>query len=155
VSFVFPHPFMPPAVVGGFAPPPQVTPAVTIDLTEGSQKRPSIECVAEQSKPNKKKKTPRKKVEIVELDDTKDDVDLLRNAGHWKDHWVIQLVTIRGEMQNTFSSPPKQGQVVFSFHFCDSFFPMSLINIFFLLSLLLCNSNICRSASSLHSCRVC
>jgi hypothetical protein len=84
-----------------------------IDLTEGSQKRPSIECVAEQSKPVKKKRAPRKKVEIVELDDTKDDVDMVKNAGHWKDHWVIQLVTVRGEMQNTFNTPPKQGKVVF------------------------------------------
>jgi hypothetical protein len=86
---------------------------VTIDLTNGSQKRPSIVSGAEQSKPNKKKRAPRKKVEIVELDDMKDDVDLLKNAGHWKDHWVIQLVTLRGEMQNTFSAPPKQGKDVF------------------------------------------
>jgi hypothetical protein len=61
-------------------------------------------------------------VEIVELDNTKDDVDLVRNAGHWKDHWVIQFVTIRGEMQNTFSSPPKQGQVVFFSIFVILFF---------------------------------
>ena len=109
VPFAFPHPFMPQSIVGGFAPPPPVNPAVTIDLTDGSQKRPSIECVGEQSKPNKKKRAPRKKVDIVNLDDTKDDVELMKNAGHWKDHWVIQLVNLRGEMQNMFVAPPKQG----------------------------------------------
>ena len=48
-------------------------------------------------------------MDIVNLDDTKDDVELMKNAGHWKDHWVIQLVNLRGEMQNMFVAPPKQG----------------------------------------------
>ena len=52
---------------------------------------------------------PRKKPEIVELDDSKDDVEVLKNAHHWRDHWVIHLISVRGEMQNTFNSPPKQG----------------------------------------------
>jgi hypothetical protein len=113
VPYVFPHPFMPQSVLGGFAPPPPVNHAVTIDLSEGSQKRPSNEGIAEKSKPNKKKRAPRKKMEVVDLDDTKDDADLSKNTGHWKDHWVIQLVTVRGEMQNTFSAPPKQGKFFF------------------------------------------
>ena len=54
-------------------------------------------------------------MEIVELDDTKDDLDLQKSGCHWKDHWVIQLVSLRGEMQNTFSAPPKQGVLLFSF----------------------------------------
>ena len=65
--------------------------------------------MSDQSKPAKKRKTPKKKPEIVELDDGNEDVELSKNIGPWKDHWVIQLITIRGEMQNTFSAPPKQG----------------------------------------------
>ena len=58
-------------------------------------------------------------MEVVELDDNKNDLDPLKNSCHWKDHWVIQLVTLRGEMQNTFSAPPKQGmfQIFFLFEF--------------------------------------
>ena len=35
-----------------------------------------------------------KKTEIVKLDDVKEDVELLKNVGHRKDHWVIQLISI-------------------------------------------------------------
>jgi hypothetical protein len=99
--------------IRGLCTSPPVNHAVTIDLSEGSQKRPSNGGIAEKSKPNKKKRAPRKKVEVVELDDTKDDADLCKNTGHWKDHWVIQLVTVCGEMQNMFSAPPKQGKFFF------------------------------------------
>ena len=70
----------------------------------------------------------RKKSEIVELDDAKDKVDVVKSGGHWKDHWVMQLITIRGEMHNTFSAPPKQGTppnsffLVFCFGFHFNFF---------------------------------
>lgn len=52
-AVVFPHAFMLPVAVAGFAPPPQVTLAATIDLMQGSQKNPSIECIAKQAKLNK------------------------------------------------------------------------------------------------------
>lgn len=84
MPFVFPHAFMPPVAVAGFAPPPQVTLAATIDIMQGSQKNPSIECIAKQAKLNNE--VYRKKVEIVKLDNTKDNVDLMKNAMHWKDH---------------------------------------------------------------------
>ena len=70
--------------------------------------------------PTRKKRVVRKKPEIVELDD---DVDLLKTGHHWKDHWVIHLISLRGEMQNTFNSPPKQGVFLFSFLFLPFVFP--------------------------------
>lgn len=100
---------MPPIPGFGFGSPTQSTPSATIDLTQGSQKRGSQQSDLDHSKPNKKKRAPRKKPEIVELDDGKDDVDVLKTAHHWKDHWAIQLISLRGEMQNTFNAPPKQG----------------------------------------------
>ena len=99
---------MPPIPGYGFNAPAQGTPSATIDLTEESPKRCPQESVIDHSKAIKKK-APRKKPEIVELDDAKDDVELLKHAHHWKDHWVIQLISLRGEMQNTFNAPPKQG----------------------------------------------
>ena len=86
----------------GFGAPTQGTSSATID----------------HSKSIKKKRAPRKKPEIIELDDAKDDVELLKHAHHWKDHWVIQLISLRGEMQNTFNTPPEQGvplQLVYCF----------------------------------------
>ena len=89
---------MPHAPGIGFSPPlANTTP--TIDLTEVPQK----------SKPAKKRMVVKEKPVIVELDDGKEDVDLIKNIGPWKDHWVIQLIILRGEMQNTFDAPPKQG----------------------------------------------
>ena len=75
---------------------------------------------AEQSKPTKKRRVARKKSEIIQLDDVKDEVDAVKSGGHWKDHWVIQLITIRGEMHTIFSQPPKQGDIgitIFNFFF--------------------------------------
>ena len=112
MPYLIPHPFIPASSPPTFTSPTCAIPNPTIDLTEDSHKRPSQESVVEKPKPAKKKRVIRKKSEIVDLVDTKDDVDLMKTGGHWKDHWVIQLITIRGEMQNTFSAPPKQG-----FHF--------------------------------------
>lgn len=114
MAFMFPHSFMPHVHGVGF-PPVQGSPAATIDLTEGSQKRGPQECLTDQSKSAKKRRGLKKKTEVVELDDTKEEVELLKHAGPWKDHWVIQLITIRGEMQNTFSATPKQGIVFLQF----------------------------------------
>ena len=100
---------MPHVASFGFPHPTHGNANATIDLTEGPHKRAPQECVTDQSKPAKKRKNLKKKPEIVELDDNKEDVELSKNIGPWKDHWVIQLITIRGEMQNTFSAPPKQG----------------------------------------------
>lgn len=73
--------------------------------------------MTEQSKPTKKRRVSRKNAEIVELDDVKEDVELLKNAGQWKDHWVIQLISIRGEMHDKLSATPKQGIfLLFSFY---------------------------------------
>ena len=107
MPFLFPHSFMPPIPGVGFAPPTQGRPSTTIDLTTGSQKRGSQECVMDPSKSSNKRRGLRKKPEIVELNDVKDEVELVKTSGHWKDHWVIQLITIRGEMHSTFSAPPK------------------------------------------------
>lgn len=59
-------------------------------------------------------------MKFVELDDAKDEVDVLKSGGHWKDHWFIQLITIRGDMHRIFSAPPKQG--IFPHYFFRFFF---------------------------------
>jgi hypothetical protein len=115
MPFLYPHSYMPPIPGFGFGAPTQGSPSVTIDLTEGSQKRGPQGSVNDRPQPIKKKRATKKKPEIVHLDDAKDDVDLLKNAHHWKDHWVIHLISLRGEMQNTFNAPPKQG-MFFSSH---------------------------------------
>ena len=71
--------------------------------------------------PTRKKRVVRKKPEIVELDD---DVELLKTGHHWKDHWVIHLISLPGEMQNTFNSPPKQGVFLFYFLFLPFVFSL-------------------------------
>ena len=109
LPFLYSHSYMPPIPGYGFSAPAQGTPSATIDLTEESPKRGPHDPVIDHSKSIKKKRAPRKKPEIVELDDAKEDVELLKHAHHWKDHWVIQLISLRGEMQNTFNAPPKQG----------------------------------------------
>lgn len=86
LPFFFPQPFMPPILGAGLAAPIKGGLAAFIDLTRGSQKRGPKECVTDPTKPAKKRRAPRKHVHIVELDDTKDDVELLKNACHWKDH---------------------------------------------------------------------
>lgn len=65
MPFVFPHYFMPLVPRVGFAPPTQGGPSATIDLTAGSQKRGSHECVTDQSKSSKKRRGPRKKLEMT------------------------------------------------------------------------------------------
>ena len=121
LPFLYSHSYMPPIPGFGFSAPAQGTPSATIDLTEGSPKRGPKETVIDLSKLAKKRRAPRKKPEIVELDDGKEDVELLRNAHHWRDHWVIQLISLRGEMQNTFNAPPKQGAPI-EFHNIFEFF---------------------------------
>ena len=113
MPFLYPHSFIPPIPGYGYGSPPKASPTTTTDLTDGSLKRGPKESVIDLSNSSKKRRAPRKKVEIVELDDTKEDVELQRNSCHWKDHWVIQLISLRGEMQNTFSAPPKQGMDFF------------------------------------------
>ena len=113
MPFMYPHSFMPHVSGIGFSPPPHGSSTAPIDLSEGAQKRGSQECVADRPKTAKKRKVVKKKSEVVELDEGKEDVEVGKNIGPWKDHWVIQLITIRGEMQNTFSAPPKQG-ILFS-----------------------------------------
>ena len=109
LPFLYSHSYMPPIPPYGFSAPAQGTPSATIDLTEGSPKRGPLDSVTDHSKSIKKKRAPRKKPDIIELDDAKEDVELLKHAHHWKEHWVIQLISLRGEMQNTFNAPPKQG----------------------------------------------
>ena len=109
MPFLYPHAFIPPIPGFGFGSPPQGSPSTTTNLTEESKKRALKESVIDLSTPPKKKRAPRKKPVIVDLDDNKCDSDPFKNSCHWKDHWVIQLITLRGEMQNTFSAPPKQG----------------------------------------------
>ena len=118
MPFLFPQSFIPPFARVGFPPPNQGGPSATVDLTAGSQKRDPQECVANQSKLTKKRRIARIKPEIIQLDDVKDYVDILKSVGHWKDHWVIQLITIRGEMHSTFSSPPQQG-IIWILFFCN------------------------------------
>ncbi|KAG0580545.1 hypothetical protein KC19_4G181000 [Ceratodon purpureus] len=102
MSFMFPHTFMPHVHGVGFPPPVQGSPSAPIDLTE-------------QSKPAKKRRVVKKKKEGVKMDVTKEELELLKHVGPWKDHWVIQLITIRADMHNTFSAPPKQGIVFLQF----------------------------------------
>ena len=109
LPFLYSHSYMPAIPPYGFSAPPQCTPSATIDLTEESPKRGPLDSVTDHSKSIKKKRAPRKKPNIVELDDANEDVELLKHAHHWKEHWVIQLISLRGEMQNTFNALPKQG----------------------------------------------
>ena len=109
MPYLFPHPFMPASSGAAFTSPTRVIPNATIDLTEDTKKRAPQECLTEQSNPTKRRRGKGKKPVIVDLDDAKEDVELIKNAGHWRDHWVIQLISIRGEMQNIFSAPLKQG----------------------------------------------
>ena len=97
MPFLYPHSFMPPILAFGFRPPAHVGPSATTDPTEAFQKRGPQESVKSPPHPpnsNKKRRAVRKKPEIVELDDIKDDLETLKNSCHWKDHWVIQLVTL-------------------------------------------------------------
>lgn len=112
MPFLFQQPFMPFLPSMGISPATQGNLCAPVDLTAGSHKRDSLECVPEQSKPTKKRRVAQKKPEIIQLDDVKDEIDVVKSGGHWKDHWVIQLMTIRGEMHSTFSTPPKQGEVI-------------------------------------------
>ena len=105
MPFLFPHAFMPPLHGGGLAPPVVGTVRGNAEFAACSQKPIPQECAT------KKRRVVRKKPEIVELDNVKDEMDVVKSAGPWKDHWVIQLITIRGEMNSTFSAPPKQGDV--------------------------------------------
>jgi hypothetical protein len=111
LPFLFHHPFMTPNVTPGFAPPTHDIPTSPIDLTGGSHKQAPEECITGQSKPpaKKRKRIQKKKPKIVELDDIKDEGDVQKNIGHWKDHWVIQLITVRGEIHTIFNALPKQG----------------------------------------------
>ena len=76
MPFLFPHSFMPPLPWVGFAPPTQGGPSATINLTAGSQKRVLQECVTDQSKSTKKLRVARKKMEIIESDNVKDEVEV-------------------------------------------------------------------------------
>lgn len=86
MQFFYPHSFMPPIPRFGFGAPVQGTPSTTTDLTEGSQKRGPQESVIDLSNTKKKRRAPRKKAEIVEFDDNKENLDILKNSCHWRDH---------------------------------------------------------------------
>ena len=109
MPFLFPHAFMPPLQGVGGTPPVQGTITGHPEFAACSQRPTSQECAIDESKSTKKPRVVRKKPEIVELDNVKDEVDVVKSAGPWKDHWVIQLISIRGEMHSIFSAPPKQG----------------------------------------------
>ena len=116
MPFLFPQFFMPPLPGLGLPLASHGSPNKPMDLTADSHKHDLPESVAEQSKATKKRRVARKKPEIIQLDDGKEEVDVVKSGGHWKDHWVIQLITIRGEMHSIFSHPPKQGEVVNSLY---------------------------------------
>ena len=86
MPFLFPHSFMPHVPGIGFPHPAHGNANATIDLSEGPRKCGPQECVTDQSKPAKKCKNPKKKLEIAELNNGKEDVELLKNIGPWKDH---------------------------------------------------------------------
>jgi len=105
MPYLFPHPFIPTSSGAAYKSPTHVIPNATIDLTEDTKKRASPqECVTEQSKPTKRRRGKVKKMKIVDLDDVKEDVEIMKSVGHWKDHWVIELITIRGKMKNSQSA---------------------------------------------------
>jgi hypothetical protein len=56
MPFLFQQSFMPSLPGMGFSPATQDGPCAPVDLTAGSHKRNSPECVAEQSKPTKKRR---------------------------------------------------------------------------------------------------
>lgn len=53
----------------------------------------------------------RKKKQKINLQEdlTHDEIQLVKQGGQWKDHWVMHLIKIRGELSTLFSAPPKQG----------------------------------------------
>ena len=129
LPLLFSHSYMPPIPGFGISPPAQGSPSATVDLTKESPKRGTQDSVIDHSKPIKKKRAPRKKPEIVELDDVQEDVELLKHVHHWKEHWVIQLISLRGEMQNTFNAPPKQGVPLELFFLFFYSFMLSIVNV--------------------------
>jgi hypothetical protein len=38
---------------------------------------------------------------------TKEQIEEIKQKGHWKGHWVVHFITLCGEMHNVFSSAPK------------------------------------------------
>ena len=111
MPFLFPQSFMPPLPGMGFPLASHGSPNAPVDLTPGSPKPDLSEFVVDQLKSTKKRRVGRKNPEIIQLDNVNDEVDVVKSGGHWKDHWVIQLIAIRGEMHSSFSLPPKQGEV--------------------------------------------
>lgn len=52
----------------------------------------------------------RKRKQKVNLEDlTHEQIQEVKQGGHWKEHWVVHLIRIRGELANVFAAPPKQG----------------------------------------------
>jgi hypothetical protein len=82
LKYRFPQSFMPSLPGMGFPPPAHGGPNAPVDLTAGSHKRELPECVAEQSKSTKKRRVARKKPKIIQLDDVKDEVDVVKSGGH-------------------------------------------------------------------------
>ena len=71
---------MPPLHGGGFAPPVVGAVRGNAEFVACSQKPIPQECAT------KKRRVVRKKPDIVELDNVKDEVDVVKSVGPWKDH---------------------------------------------------------------------
>lgn len=108
MPFLYPHSYMSPRPGVGFPLPVHGFGGGIPEISATSPKRYSQEGAIDQPKTVKKRRVARKKPEIIELGDVKEEVETSKSGGHWKDHWVIQLITIRGEMHSIFSSPPNK-----------------------------------------------
>lgn len=83
MPFLYPHSFVPPITGLGFTAPAHAAPSATIDLTEGSQKRGAKVSATDHTMSKKKRRVPRKKTEIIDLDDATDNVDVSKVLLHF------------------------------------------------------------------------
>ncbi|KAG0619131.1 hypothetical protein M758_4G119600 [Ceratodon purpureus] len=84
-------------------------PKLTVETDEGMYAR----LLRNEGSPLLSKYEPRqtrKRKQKISLEDlTPDQIQEVKQGGHWKDHWVVHLIRIRGELANVFAAPPKQG----------------------------------------------
>ena len=75
---------------------------------------PLMEVKLEEAAKRKGTQRPRKTKRKLDLHDLiEEQVEEVKQGGPWKEHWVVNLITLRGELSDMFTGPPKQG-----YHVC-------------------------------------
>lgn len=109
-GFIFPQPFVHSLPGMHFPPASNISASLPVGFNTGNEKVELSEVDAIPTKISKKRRIARKKPEITQVDGVKEEIDVSKSNVLWKDHWIIQLITLRGEMHSAFSAPPKQGE---------------------------------------------